>query len=238
MIIALISPKAFEVLTKRIIPLESARPGARSSQEQLMTDTPDNLERAPLALLIPYRRYYVKHLRLLIFATATLFGGAHAQGFQAYTFEDIKWLSAPDVVVSKLEAAGYTVDDPAPGEADTLTFSGSLLGNAVSGVAMFGDQNQLLKVDLLVPTGGEEGAVNLTETEATYTQIRDAFSERYGPPSREESTATGWFTEEIRDYVGGILVSITGDADVVVAYESPRWLFLLAQRQVEGADVF
>lgn len=178
------------------------------------------------------------HLRLFIIPVAMFFASAHAQGFQSYTFEDIKWLSAPAVVVSKLEAAGYTVDDPALGEANTLTFSGSLLGNAVSGFARFGDQDQLLKVDLLVPVGDEEGVVNLTATEATYTQIRDTLFERYGPPSRETSTATGWFTEEIGGYVGGILMSITGDADVVVGYESPRWAFLLAQRQVEGADVF
>lgn len=177
----------------------------------------------------------MKHLASFFFAL-TLFGSASAQGFQTYTFEDIKWLSAPDVVVSKLQAAGYTVDNPELGEANRLSFSGPLLGNDAVGTAMFGDQHQLLKIDLSLASEGE--AVNLSEAEATYTQLRDTLFGRYGVPARESLTQTGWFTKEIGGYVGGILLEIEGDADIVVAYESPRWAFYLAERQGEGTDTF
>ena len=182
----------------------------------------------------------MKHLASLFSAltlfTLLLFGSASAQGFQTYTFEDIKWLSAPDVVVSKLQAAGYTVDNPELGEANRLSFSGPLLGNDAVGTATFGDQHQLLKIDLSLPTGAE--AVNLSEAEATYTQLRDTLFGRYGVPARESFTQTGWFTEEIGGYVGGILLEIEGDADIVLSYESPRWAFYLAERRGEGTDAF
>lgn len=182
----------------------------------------------------------MKHLANLFSAlifTLILFGSASAQGFQTYTFEDIKWLSAPDVVVSKLQAAGYTVDDPELGEDNTFTFSGPLLGNDAVGTATFGDQHQLLKIDLSLP-GAEAGAVNLSEAEAAYTQLRDTLFGRYGVPARELLTRTVWFTEEIGGYVGGILLEIEGDADIVLSYESPRWAFYLAEQRGEGTDAF
>lgn len=170
--------------------------------------------------------------------TLLLFGSASAQGFQSYTFEDIKWLSAPDVVVSKLQAVGYTVNNPELGEANRLSFSGPLLRNDAVGIATFGDQHQLLKIDLSLPAGAEAGAVNLSEAEATYTQLRDTLFGRYGVPARESLTQTGWFTEEIGGYVGGILLEVEGDADIVLSYESPRWAFYLAERRGEGTDAF
>lgn len=178
----------------------------------------------------------MKRLRLPILLVVTLFGNVYAQGFQAYTFADIRWLSAPEVVVSKLEGAGYTVPDPELDENNTITFSGPLLGNAAVGTASFGDERQLLKIDVMLAPGS--GAVSLSEAEATYIQLRDTLFARYGVPSRESLTATGWFTENVGGYVGGILLEVGGDAAVTVAYESPRWTFYLAERRGEGTDAF
>lgn len=180
----------------------------------------------------------MKHFIGPLFLVLAIAGFGSAQGFQAYTFENIRWLSAPDVVVSKLEAAGYTVDNPELDEQNQLAFSGMLLGNRTVGTANFGDQHQLLKIDLSLPPGGGSGAVSPSETEAVYTQLRDTLVGRYGPPSQESGLAAGWFTEEIGGYIGGVLLEVEGDAAVVAVYESPRWAFYQAERQGEGVDAF
>jgi hypothetical protein len=169
---------------------------------------------------------------LLVIALTVTVGSA--QGFQSYTLGEIKWLSAPAVVAVKLEAEGYTVATPELDEQDTLAFSGSLLGNRVRGTAHFAEQ-QLLKIDLTFPP---QGAVNLSATEAVYNQLRDTLVGRYGPPAQETNLTTGWFTEEIGGYVGGVLLEVQGDAEVFLTYESPRWAFHLAEAEGRGIDAF
>lgn len=180
----------------------------------------------------------MKHLTGLFVLALAITSGGFTQGFQSYTFENIKWLSAPAVVASKLEAAGYTVDNPELDEKNRLSFSGSLLGNRAMGTAYFGEEHQLLKLDLAFLSGGESRAANLPEVEVVYTQLRDTLFGSYGPPTRKATRAMGWFTEEISGYVGGILLEVTGNAEVVLAYESPRWAFHLAELQGEGIDAF
>lgn len=74
------------------------------------------------------------------------------------------------------------------------------------GMAYFGEEQQLLELDLAFPPRGESRAVNLSEVEVVYTQMRDTLFASYGPPAREVTMATGWFNEEISGYVGGILL--------------------------------
>jgi hypothetical protein len=169
-----------------------------------------------------------------LFVVALTVTVGFAQGFQSYTFEEIKWLSAPAVVAAKLEAEGYTVATPELDEQDTLAFSGPLLGNRVRGTAHFAEQ-QLLKIDLAFPP---QGAVNLAATEAVYNQLRDTLVGRYGPPAQETNLTTAWFTEEIGGYVGGVLLEVQGDAEVFLTYESPRWAFHLAEAEDGGVDAF
>lgn len=168
----------------------------------------------------------MKYLAGLLVFAAALPSFGFAQGFQSYTFEDIKWLSAPAVVVAKLEAAGYTVEDSQP-DSQQLTFTGRWLGNRAVGTADFGDQNQLLRVALSLPAGGD----------AVYSQLRDTLTEQYGPPSREATNGVRWFTDEISGYFGSLMLGERDD-EISAAFECPRWNYYLTNLRGEGTGAF
>ncbi len=160
----------------------------------------------------------------LVFAAALLSFG-YAQGFQSYTFGEIKWLSAPAVVVAKLEAAGYTVDSPQLNDQDQLSFTGPWLGNRAVGTADFGDL-QLLRVTLSLPGAGE----------GAYSQLRDDLTETYGSPSREATNGVRWFTDEISGYFGSLSL---GESDEISAtFKCPRWDYHLTNLRGEGSGAF
>ncbi len=161
----------------------------------------------------------------LVFAAALLSFGS-AQGFQSYTFGEIKWLSAPAVVVAKLEAAGYTVENSQLDSQNQLSFTGPWLGNRAVGTADFGDQ-QLLRVTLSLPGAGE----------AVYPQLRDDLAEAYGSPSREATNGVRWFTDEISGNFGSLSLGERGD-EISVALECPRWDYYLTKLRGEGSGAF
>ena len=179
----------------------------------------------------------MKQLRLAVLVTLALSGSASAQEFQRYTFSNIKWLSAPAVVTSQLEDAGYTIDGSGLDENGTLTFAGSLADERVVGAATFVEQ-QLLKLDLFVPTAeipaNERGAA----AAAISSRVREVLTEQHGSPTREEGNAAVWLTDEVSGYVGGILLEVDQDEDVAIIYESPRWQLVIDELQGRGIEAF
>lgn len=179
----------------------------------------------------------MKQLRLAALVALVLSGGASAQEFQRYTFSDIKWLSAPAVVTAQLEAAGYTIDGSGLDENGTLTFAGSLASEGVVGAATFVEQ-QLLKLDLFVPTAEIPAAERGAAAAAISSRVREALTEQHGPPTQEEETAAVWLTDKVSSYVGGILLEVDQDEDVAIIYESPRWGLVIDELQGGGIEAF
>ncbi len=166
----------------------------------------------------------MKYLTGWLVCAAALLSFGSAQGFQSYTFWEIKWLSAPEVVVAKLEAAGYTVDSELNGE-NQLSFTGLWLGNRAVGTADFGEQ-QLLRVALSLPGGGE----------GVYPRLRDDLAETYDSPSREATNGVRWFTDEISGYFGSLSL---GESDEISAtFKCPRWDYHLTNLRGEGSGAF
>jgi hypothetical protein len=176
-------------------------------------------------------------LWLVTLIAVALHSSAVAQEFQRYTFSDIKWLSAPAVVVAQLEAEGFVIDGTGIDENNTLNFTGLFAGEDVVGTATFVEQ-QLLKLDLFVPTVDIPASQRGTAAADIASSIQAALTEQHGTPTQEAEDAAVWLTAEVSGYVGGILLEVDDDEDVAIIHESPRWAFFIDELQGGGIEAF
>jgi hypothetical protein len=68
--------------------------------------------------------------------------------------------------------------------------------------------------------------------------MREALTERHGPPTQAEENAAVWLTDEVSSYVGGVLLEVDQDEDVAIIYESPRWGLVIDELQGGGIEAF
>lgn len=174
---------------------------------------------------------------LVTFIAVALYSSAVAQEFQRYTFSDIKWLSAPAVVVAQLEAKGFAIDSEGVDDNNTLTFAGSFAGENVVGAATFVEQ-QLLKLDLFVPTVDISASQRGAAAADISSRIQTELTEQHGAPTQAAENAAVWLTAEVSGYVGGILLEVDDDEDVAIIHESPRWGLFIEELQGGGIEAF